>query len=324
MSNKKSRDEPLYIAWWNLENLFDVEDSPRRADWLQRNLRSELRGWTQEKLDLKVRQLASVIRQMNEGRGPDLLGVCESENGHVLRLLTEAIDSADRTYVVVHEESQDKRGIDVAFIYDSRRLTAGKQFSHRVVKRSPTRAIFQVTFTTSNGQEFVILGNHWPARSAGQYDSEPFRIAAAETLAYWHEQILRATRPDMPIVVVGDFNDDPTDRSIRDYALGALSRERVMNSRIPRLLNLMPAWGGGGTYWFGSEGRTFDQILVSKHLLREGSPMRVDVESAEIICFEEMAYGRYKRPRQYGKGEKIDPRGFSDHYPVGVVVHERI
>ena len=66
-----------YFAWWNLENLFDLEDSADRPEWLQRQLNSELAGWDEDVLNSKLEQLAQIIKRMNDGKGPDLLGVCE-------------------------------------------------------------------------------------------------------------------------------------------------------------------------------------------------------------------------------------------------------
>lgn len=79
-----------YVAWWNLENLFDEENSPRRTDKLQRAIGADLAGWTAARRDRKVAQLASVIAQMNGGAGPDLLGICEVENRFVVELLVDA------------------------------------------------------------------------------------------------------------------------------------------------------------------------------------------------------------------------------------------
>ena len=82
-----------YIAWWNLENLFDEEDSLGRTEKLQRTIGSDLAGWTPERRDRKIAQLASVIAQMNSGSGPDLLGVCEVENRFVLELLVAVLNT---------------------------------------------------------------------------------------------------------------------------------------------------------------------------------------------------------------------------------------
>jgi predicted extracellular nuclease len=197
-----------YVAFWNLENLFDINNSPHRSDKLQRTLKGELNKWTTAVLNRKIRQLASIIRQMNQGRGPDILGVCEVENDHVLQLLLNALNIPDRNYDVEHHDMSDKRGIDVAFIYDRNSFTAEAQFSHYIIKRSATRDLFQVNFRSAGNNLLVLIGNHWPSRSAGQYSSEPYRIIAGETLAYFHQRI-RETQGsnDVAVLAMGDFND---------------------------------------------------------------------------------------------------------------------
>ena len=65
-----------YVAWWNVENLFDFDESDTRPAWLQKKLANELKGWSTTVLDKKINQLAGVIQQMNGGKGPDILGVC--------------------------------------------------------------------------------------------------------------------------------------------------------------------------------------------------------------------------------------------------------
>lgn len=110
-----------HIAFWNVENLFDIERSPRRPDKLERAIGKELEGWTQAQLNAKIEQLASIIRQLNGGAGPDLLGVCEVENAHVLGLLREALVPFGRDYQIAHADTGDQRGIDVAFLYDGAR-----------------------------------------------------------------------------------------------------------------------------------------------------------------------------------------------------------
>ena len=181
-----------YVAFWNVENLFDEENSPRRTEKLERTLRGELRAWSREVLDRKIQQLASIIRQMNGGKGPDLLGVCEIENEFVLDLLVSALGSLNRDYRIAHADTSDLRGIDVAFIYDGALFTNEAQFSHVIVKRFATRELFQVNFRTTGNKLLVVIGNHWPARSGGQYESEPYRIIAGETLAYFHERIRKS------------------------------------------------------------------------------------------------------------------------------------
>jgi hypothetical protein len=119
-----------YVAWWNVENLFDEENatallnpdnSPRRTDKVARAIGTSIVGWTPALRDRKIDQLASVIAQMNGGAGPDLLGVCEVENRFVLDALATNVNLRlpARTYQVVHADTVDERGIDVAFLHDS-------------------------------------------------------------------------------------------------------------------------------------------------------------------------------------------------------------
>jgi hypothetical protein len=130
------------IAWWNLENLFDIQKSKDRPKWLKRSLSRELSGWTASVLNRKLAQLASIIMKMNDGQGPDLLGVCEVENRAVLDKLVAALSPLGRSYQVVHHDTEDHRGIDVAFIYDAGQFTAHEQFHHIILKRSSTRDLF--------------------------------------------------------------------------------------------------------------------------------------------------------------------------------------
>ncbi len=113
-----------HVAWWNVENLFDEEHAPldRRPEKVRRAIQEDIKNWTPRLRDRKVAQLASVIVQMNAGNAPDLLGVCEVENRFVLNLLVDAVAALlpARRYQVVHADTSDARGIDVAFLYDPR------------------------------------------------------------------------------------------------------------------------------------------------------------------------------------------------------------
>ncbi|NIP73120.1 MAG: endonuclease/exonuclease/phosphatase [Gammaproteobacteria bacterium] len=314
-----------YVAFWNLENLFDVENSPRRSEKLQRTLARELDGWSQAVLDRKVNQLASIIQQMNGGRGPDLLGACEVENEHVLDLLVAALAPLGRDYAVAHADTSDRRGIDVAFVFDADRFAAEDQFSHFIVKRAATRDLFQVNFRTASGRLLVVIGNHWPSRSGGQYSSEPYRIIAGETLAYFHERIREIHGDGAMVLAMGDFNDEPHDRSITEHALGERSRAKVMNARSPKLLNLMwPILGEGiGTHYFSNNPNVLDQFLISRSLATGGEGVRTDAATVEVVRLPEMVDdGDYPKPVRFGRKDSVNNDGFSDHFPIAMTVHE--
>jgi hypothetical protein len=314
-----------HIAFWNLENLFDVQNSPRRSSKLQRAIGASLAGWTQVQLDQKVSQLGSIVRQMNDGHGPDMLGVCEVENKYVMDLLVQRLAPLGRNYAVAHHNMSDSRGIDVAFIYDATLFTFKEYFWHVVMRRTATRDILQVNFETRKGRLFVVLGNHWPSRSGGGLTSG-YRAIAGETIAYFHQRIHEVHGADTPVLAMGDFNDEPCDSSLVDYALSSRSLANVLNAQIYRFFNLM--WllmgQGLGTLYFDNRPNLFDQFLVDRNMLRTNAPFQVQPDSAEIVRFPQMVNpGIYPSPIPFGgMGKPVNPNGFSDHFPISVVVTE--
>lgn len=312
----------LNVAWWNLENLFDHENA-QRPTAMKSKLGRELKGWTSAVRDKKIAQLASVIELMFDGKGPDLLGVCEAENEFVLQKLADTISISGRSYTVVSHDSPDARGIDVSFLVDENVLTATGTDHKVIVKRSPTRDIFWAEFSIKNGPSFTAIGNHWPARSAGQYKSEPFRMLTGETLAYVISEMLYGDAGDKhkPIIVMGDFNDEPFNRSMQEYLLGTRDPGRVRYSKSGHLLNLMwPLMQGHdpGTYLYQSEWNMLDHILVSYGMLKGDSPIKADKESISIFRPSIMK-GTSGRPTKFGrpaKANSFNENGFSDHYAL--------
>jgi len=347
-----------FIAWWNVENLFSVENDPDRHEWLERYLGSELAGWDRAVVSAKISQLASVITRMNDGLGPDLLGVCEVENLSVLEQLVDGINLPKRIYRVVHHDSDDKRGVDVAFIYDSNRFKtkASEVFNHIIQKRTATRDLFQVNFYTKPlGNLLICIGNHWPARLGGVLESEPYRILAAETLSYWMtrihhifgeqavaegraESVRKAVPP--PVLVMGDFNDEPFDRAVTDYALAVRVERKVRSRRTikPYLLNLMwPLMGSGHvTMMYDGQPVMADHMMVNRGLLDADSPLGLSrikmadrlVPHVGIIKFEDMVVesGNNRHgPRRFGRpaSRSFDMTGFSDHFPIAIKLAEK-
>jgi hypothetical protein len=314
------------IAFWNLENLFDIENSPRRSDKLQRAIGKDLQGWTQAQLDRKIGQLASIVIQMNGGRGPEILGVCEVENKYVMDLLVQALASLGRNYAVSHHDMSDQRGIDIGFIYDSNLFIAEALFSHFVMRRTATRDILQVNFRTPRNRLLVLAGNHWPSRSGGEQESAGYRAIAGETLAYFHQRILEVNGDETPVLAMGDFNDEPFDASLVGYALSMRSRTKVINANIPRFLDLMwPLLGQGiGTLYFDNLPNVFDQFLANKNLLNDSLPIKVLPDTVQIYRFPEMVQaGQYPQPIPFGgMGKPVNQNGYSDHFPVSVTIQE--
>jgi hypothetical protein len=256
-----------YLAWWNVENLFDEENSPRRTDKVARALGTSIKGWTPALRDQKIGQLASVIAQMNGGAGPDLLGICEVENEFVVNRLRDAVNGLlpARTCQVAHADTSDERGIDIAFLFEPALFTVpeGQEFQHVVMRRTATRELYQVNFQTHKGRTWAIFGNHWPSRSGGQMESAGYRAIAGETLAYFHQRVWEVHGEDTPALAMGDFNDEPFDLSLVQYALSTRQRTKVVRGSSPRLWNLM--WDvlgeGEGSFFFDNFANLLDQFL---------------------------------------------------------------
>lgn len=339
-----------FVAFWNLENLFAPQDFPDREPWIAEAMHQDLQGWTMQLFERKVAQLASIVVQMNGGMGPDLLGVCEVENRFALQALADRLNElrSARAYRIVHVDAvREQRGIDTAFVFDSRRLTAKLEelFSHWVMRRTGTRDITQCTFVTQAGHELIALANHWPSRSAppgsGPQYSAGFRATAAETLAYWHERIREMKGANAAVIAMGDLNDDPFDASLKIHAVALRELGDVERARSAKLYNL--AWqylsqaaidqrGNSrtldGTLYFDGNGNVFDQILVARGLLVGPGKLKLRHGSARIEALPEMVDHRVNEgPIRFGlpKGDaarNVNPNGFSDHFPVSTVIDE--
>ena len=284
---------------------------------------------------------------MNDDTGPDILGVCEVENRFVLDALVEELAKRlpGRQYGVVYADAErDFRGIDTAFIYDTKRFSVRKRevFSHFVMRRTGTRDITQVTFVSKAKNELIALANHWPSRTSGMVETQGFRATAGETLAYWHERVREVKGPDVPIIAMGDFNDDPFDGSMVFNALATRERGDVQRARSAKYYNL--SWRYlqsvvkasndrnrilDGTLYYKNNGNVFDQILVSKGLLMSRkSAFYVLEDTVGIVAYPPMVSTKTGQgPIRFGlpKGntkKNINRDGFSDHFPVAVVIRE--
>lgn len=319
-----------FVAWWNVENFFDEENAPR-TDKLKRAIGKDIQGWTPALRDRKVDQLSSVIAQMNGGLGPDLLGVCEVESRAMLERLCARLGARlnGRVYEVAHADTADERGIDVAFIYDPARFTlpAGQLFQHIVMRRTATREIVQANFTTRHrNRTWAVMGNHWPSRSGGELESAGYRAIAGETLAYFHERVIDVHGPTTPVLAMGDFNDEPFDASLVNFALSTRQRAKVASGTSARLWNLMWPIAGtpDGTFYFDNQPNLLDQFLVNKNMASPNAPLRAVPTSVKIVRFPGMTTpGDYPRPIPFGgMGKPVNENGFADHFPIAMQVTE--
>src|SRR5215213_10028148 len=198
-----ARADEFFIGSWNVENLFDTKDDPSvKGD--EEYTPESAKHWTKERLEIKLKNLAKIISKMNEGKGPDVLGLCEVENRDVVEMLVEQLKSSGRKYEIVHKDSPSERGIDCAIIYDSAVFTLVEpQFHH--VDADNTRDIVEAKLKRSAKDLYVFM-NHWPS----QFHEESYRNKAADVLRKRVDALL-SVDPKADIIMLGDFNDEPDD-----------------------------------------------------------------------------------------------------------------
>ena len=308
----------IYVAFWNVENLFDtVDDSAVAKD--EEFTPDAPKQWTDERFNTKLKNLARVIRDMNKGRGPDVLGLSEVENRFVIEKLIEQLAPLGRDYAIVHKDSPSNRGIDCALIYDRTTVKLkSSRFIH--VPAGKTRDIVEVELNVSGDSLFVFV-NHWPSRGGDRTGA--MRAIAAKKLRSRIDAIL-ASKRNADILVIGDLNDFPADPSVREH-LGAVGKADSLKPRA--LFNSTAAIHdvpGQGTYNYRGEWEVIDHVILSRGLLDDkGFTWK---RASTVVVMEDYQLYRAGTPearpnRTYGGNRYFG--GYSDHLPVACVVAHR-
>jgi hypothetical protein len=315
-------NDTLYLAFWNLQNLFDAVDDPEKND--ESFLPDGDMEWTEDRLDKKMYNLSRIIRMMNEGNGPDILGVCEVENQEVFEMMISKFLS-DLNYKVAYIESPDNRGIDNGLVFKSDKFSLLNMQADTVHLSDdwPTRLIFGVNLITNDDKELTVFVNHWPSRSGGQEKSEPNRIAAAQTLRSAVDRIFTNDR-NANIFIMGDFNDDPVNISL----LESLQAHPIKCDSLPSDFEMEPEGelfnlsyqsfeAGEGSYKYKDTWNMLDQIIVSGAVIN-GNDFNYICKSFAVYKPKYIVtqIGKYKGTPFPTYGGKRYLGGYSDHFPV--------
>ncbi len=321
-SSGQNKPDTLYVAFWNLQNLFDTIDDPVKND--EDFLPDGDMEWNYERLDKKIYNIARVIRMMNNNKGPDLLGVCEVENESVLQLMIDKYLD-DFNYKIAYLESPDNRGIDNGLIYNDSKfeLLSVQADSVQLSDKWPTRLIFGANFLAKNNEQITVFVNHWPSRRGGKEESEPNRVEAAKTQRIAVDRIFR-NDSSANIFILGDFNDDPTNISLIEYLRAypikcdSLKAEFEMESG-GELFNIsyQSFEDGLGTYRYKQTWNMLDQIIVSGSLITNMNFYYIcnsfEVHKPNYIVTQS---GDYKGTPFPTYGGRRYLGGYSDHFPV--------
>lgn len=330
------------VAFYNFENLFDTINDLKTNDdeWTP----TGAQRWTSKKYQHKLENLARVLAEIGSAENPDsptFIAGSEIENREVLEDLIKQPKLIGKDYGIIHFDSPDKRGIDVALLYQKKQFQPTSYLNIPLhvyknnLKTAPilktesdekTDDILQVSTQNNriytrdqllvtgflDGEEINIIVNHWPSRSGGEKKSSPFREAAG-TLNRKIIDSLQRINPNTKVITLGDLNDGPYNKSIK-IALGAKAKKAEVSSLgIYNPFEEM-AKNGMGTLAHRDAWDIFDQIMVTQSLLKpDYSSFRYWKAGIYNKSFLIQTSGQYKG---YPLRHSATEIGFSDHFPV--------
>ena len=307
------------VMFYNTENLFDPNDADLPGD--DEFTPAGDRHWTYKRLDAKLLHISKVILSASGWQPPGLVGLCEIENRNVLERLTKQTPLASIPYQIIHKESPDHRGIDVAMLYNTEQFypLEYKYYPLKLPNDSvlATREILYVSGIVMGTDTLHLFFNHWPSRYSGLLETRPIRDVAARLLKQKVDELFKKYRSPK-IIIMGDFNDQPSDESITKYLVAKTPDNAV---KPKELYNLSFQWMKNdiGTLKYQSQWSVFDQIIVSGALLKKGQGLYTQPDDAQIVnkpflLEKDTRYGGVQPFRTY-IGFRYQG-GFSDHLPV--------
>lgn len=316
-----SEADTLRGVFYNVENLFDTVDEPGKED--EDFLPTSEKEWRKGRYQRKIKDLASVLAAIVEDKEFAFAGLAEIENRKVLDDLIQDPAIDDYPLSIIHHESPDERGIDVAFLYNDDYLTP---IDFRAIPvtfpfdtADKTRDILHIEAAIANLDTMHFFVNHWPSRSGGVEQSEPYRVQAAKTLQK-EVQSIKQENSKAEILIMGDFNDEPTNRSIQEVLSARTYTSRNQGFYLYNLMSQFIERNSMGTYNYRGDWNLLDQFITSSPSFRETDGVYVAPESAGIYKAPWLLYEKesglkvpnrtYGGPTYYG--------GYSDHLPVFV------
>lgn len=313
----------LRIMFYNAENLFDTQDDSLKND--DEFLPEGKKYWTSRKYYKKLNNIGKVITAVGGWEAPEIVGLCEIENFFVLDGVLRYGVLKNQKYEIIHYESPDMRGIDVAMLYRPDKFTLLYSEPIRIDfpfgRSKATRDILYVKGTAHNDTLHFFV-NHWPSRWGGQLESEERRIHVARILRHRIDSLNQAT-PHAKIIIMGDLNDYPHNTSIEKTLQAHGQYNNLQNNELYNLaVHLQKK--GFWTHKHECQGGILDQIIVSGTLLNSSTKLSttlndVHVFDAPFLLEDDPNCPNPRTFRTY-IGYKFHD-GFSDHLPTYIDLH---
>ena len=297
--------DSLSIGFWNIENLFDLENDPSIRD--DEFAIGGKKNVTRDIYELKIERSVEVLTDLNV----DILGLCEVENISVLIELNNSYKGRD--YKIIHFDSPDVRGIDNALLYDQNKFSVlvSKAIENKLGGDEKTRDILYVKGSFLDVTLHIFV-NHWPSNYGGKERAIPKRKLTAELLM---NQIKTIQKNDKfaEIILIGDFNEDPNDDNVK-----ILEKLGFINQMSP-----MMGERGMGTYVYRGKDYFYDQIIISEGL---NTYQGLHVSDESIFILDKPKYrqqdGKYKHyPFRFWAGNNL-LGGYSDHLATKIVLRK--
>ena len=309
------------IAFYNVENLFDTENDSLTFD--DERTPEGSYHWTEERYQQKIEHISKVLSKIGEDTSktsPDVIGLCEVENRKVVEDLVHHPNLRNKDYGIVHFDSPDARGIDVALLFKKSAFLPTSFKSHRLLlfdelgKRKYTRDQLVVGGMLDD-EEFYFIVNHWPSRRGSAAKSKPNRIRAALLNKRIIDSVQRLNS-NAKIICMGDLNDDPRDDSLKKILK---TKDKAAQLDSISLFNPMEKLykKGLGSLAYGDKWNLFDQFFMTPNMVhgdrQEYTYWKVGIYSPSYMKTPEGKYKGYPF-RSYSGGSYTG--GYSDHFPV--------
>ena len=308
------------VMFYNVENLFDIFDDPDKDD--NDFLPEGTMHWTAGRYHNKLNNIAKIITSAGEWETPVLVGLCEVENEKVIKDLTQYSPLRNMNYRYIITNSPDTRGINVALLYQREKF---KYLEHKNYTihfpynvRKHTRDILHVTGQVSIRDTLDVFVCHFPSRRGGEKESEPDRLCVASVLKAKSDSLMRI-RENACILIMGDFNDEPSDRSISKILSAQPISKDISHQNLYNLFSSFEKRKDTGSYKFQKQWNILDQIIISGNLITGERSIKVFPHTASIFYRDFMITDDKtnggKRPKKTYHG-RIHEGGYSDHFPV--------
>lgn len=308
------------ILFYNTENFFDTVDNQKTDD--DDFLPSGSKRWTQERYYKKNINISSVINSIGS-KLPLIIGLAEIENKWIIKDLINSSLIRHGDYDFVHTDSPDERGIDVAFLYRKAYFSPTLTEVIKIIlpDDDKTRDILYIKGNFKDSDEWHIFVNHWPSRDGNWQKTAYKRNHVAKRLRSKIDDLLNI-KTNSKILIMGDFNDYPSDISIREILKAVNNNELGSDKFFNLSIDLEKK--GLGSYCYKGKWGMLDQMMISIGLYNKYKGYsiknnRMYVFQDNSLFFHHKKYG--KQPNKTYGGKKYHG-GFSDHLPVYLILEK--